>query len=184
MKIKPVVVKVWCDECLGRGTLLTGKRGRPPKCAACFGNGYTARQFYREVTKQTAADAEAAKQKEEEARKKKAGAGFTWEEVFGGGQRSTPPPGGTYSYTGGQRTRPQTPPPRQPPPKAPTYYDVLGVSPTASADAIKTAYRGAARKHHPDFGGDAEMMKKVNLAYEVLSDEIKRRSYNFDMGIR
>jgi len=58
------------------------------------------------------------------------------------------------------------------------YYDVLGVSKSASADEIKRAYRKAAHKHHPDKGGESEKFKEVNEAYQVLGDERKRSSYD------
>jgi molecular chaperone DnaJ len=62
------------------------------------------------------------------------------------------------------------------------YYEVLGVSQTASADDIKGAYRRLARKHHPDVNpGDAEAenrFKEINEAYEVLSDANKRARYD------
>jgi DnaJ-class molecular chaperone len=57
-------------------------------------------------------------------------------------------------------------------------YDVLGVSKDASPDEIKKAYRKLAREHHPDKGGDPEKFKKVQEAYETLSDPQKRQ--NFD----
>jgi len=57
-------------------------------------------------------------------------------------------------------------------------YDVLGLSKDASQDDIKKAYRKLAREHHPDKGGDAEKFKKVQEAYEILSDPQKRA--NFD----
>ncbi len=57
-------------------------------------------------------------------------------------------------------------------------YDVLGLTQNATADDIKKAYRKLAREHHPDKGGDPEKFKKVQEAYEVLSDPEKRE--NFD----
>ena len=57
-------------------------------------------------------------------------------------------------------------------------YDVLGLTKDASQDEVKKAYRKLAREHHPDKGGDPEKFKKVQEAYEVLSDPEKRQ--NFD----
>jgi len=57
-------------------------------------------------------------------------------------------------------------------------YDVLGLDRDASQDEIKKAYRKLAREHHPDKGGDPEKFKKVQEAYETLSDPEKRQ--NFD----
>ncbi|MFZ1360630.1 MAG: molecular chaperone DnaJ [Candidatus Saccharimonadales bacterium] len=59
------------------------------------------------------------------------------------------------------------------------YYEVLGVSKTASADELKKAFRKAAVKHHPDkAGGDETKFKEVNEAYEVLKDQQKRQRYD------
>lgn len=62
------------------------------------------------------------------------------------------------------------------------YYDVLGVSKTASDKEIKQAYRKLARKHHPDVNpGDKSAdarFKDINTAYEVLSDPKKRKPYD------
>lgn len=59
------------------------------------------------------------------------------------------------------------------------YYDILGVSKEASEDEIKRAYRKLALKTHPDKnGGDDTMFKKINVAYETLSDPDKRREYD------
>jgi len=61
------------------------------------------------------------------------------------------------------------------------YYDILGVSKTASADEIKKAYRSMAKKHHPDVdktAGAEERFKEINEAYQVLSDAQKREAYD------
>jgi len=59
------------------------------------------------------------------------------------------------------------------------YYEVLGVSKTASADEIKKAFRKAAVQHHPDKeGGDETKFKEINEAYEVLKDQQKRQRYD------
>lgn len=57
-------------------------------------------------------------------------------------------------------------------------YEVLEVSPTATQDEIKKAYKKLALKHHPDKGGDPEKFKEVNAANEVLSDPDKRKTYD------
>lgn len=59
------------------------------------------------------------------------------------------------------------------------YYEVLGVSKSASDDEIKKAFRKAAVQHHPDKeGGDEEKFKEINEAYEVLKDKQKRQRYD------
>ena len=61
------------------------------------------------------------------------------------------------------------------------YYEVLGVSKNADEKDIKKAYRKLAMKYHPDVNKepDAEdKFKEINEAYEVLSDESKRKAYD------
>ncbi|KAJ9473032.1 Chaperone protein DnaJ [Diplonema papillatum] len=56
-------------------------------------------------------------------------------------------------------------------------FEVLGVSVSSDERAIKKAYKELALKHHPDKGGDQEMFKKVNEAYDILMDEEQREKY-------
>ena len=62
------------------------------------------------------------------------------------------------------------------------YYETLGVSRDADADEIRKAYRKLARKHHPDLNpGDKaaeDRFKKVQEAYDILSDAKKRQMYD------
>jgi len=58
------------------------------------------------------------------------------------------------------------------------YYDILGVSKSASAEEIKSAFRKKAHEHHPDKGGNAEKFKELNEAYQVLGNVEKRQRYD------
>jgi curved DNA-binding protein CbpA len=57
-------------------------------------------------------------------------------------------------------------------------YEILGVKVDADAAAIKRAYRRKAQKLHPDKGGNADAFAAVQLAYEVLSDDDRRKRYD------
>ncbi len=61
------------------------------------------------------------------------------------------------------------------------YYQILGVSKTADADALKKAYKKLARKYHPDVSKETnaeEKFKDVGEAYDVLKDPEKRAQYD------
>jgi DnaJ-class molecular chaperone len=62
------------------------------------------------------------------------------------------------------------------------YYRILRVSEDASLLEIKSAYRLLVKKYHPDRNSekknDSEMIKKINIAFEVLSDKNKRKEYD------
>ncbi|WP_442790444.1 J domain-containing protein [Nonomuraea sp. NBC_01738] len=87
-----------------------------------------------------------------------------------------------------QASRASREPPRTPPgdhrrsrPEARPLYEVLGVSCTASAAEIRTAYRRLARQLHPDINPDpraAERFKEITHAYQVLSDPATRSLYD------
>jgi len=61
-------------------------------------------------------------------------------------------------------------------------YEILGVETTATKIEIKSAYRKAALEHHPDKGGNEEEFRRKNEAYEVLSDDEKRKVYDTELN--
>jgi molecular chaperone DnaJ len=59
------------------------------------------------------------------------------------------------------------------------YYKVLGVPQTATETEIRRAYRKLAKQHHPDaHPGSEERFKEISVAYDVLSDDTKRKEYD------
>ncbi|HTY90786.1 MAG TPA: DnaJ domain-containing protein [Methanocella sp.] len=69
------------------------------------------------------------------------------------------------------------------------YYEILGLNSNATSDDIKKAYRELAKKYHPDINRSStseELFKLISEAYEVLSDDAKRKEYDlyrkFEMG--
>lgn len=59
-----------------------------------------------------------------------------------------------------------------------TYYEILGVAPTASATELRTAHRRLLRQAHPDMGGSSAILDLVNEAYDALKDPAKRSQYD------
>lgn len=67
----------------------------------------------------------------------------------------------------------------KPQPPAPTLYDVLQVSVSASPEVISGAWRSLCKMYHPDIvKGQEKRMRAINEAYELLSDPRKRRAYD------
>lgn len=67
-----------------------------------------------------------------------------------------------------------------------TYYEILGVKRNASSAEIKDAYKKLIKKYHPDlYNGDKEFAEKkakeINVAYDVLSSEEKRKEYDAEV---
>lgn len=58
------------------------------------------------------------------------------------------------------------------------YYEILGVSESASQDEIKKAYRKLASKHHPDKGGDTATFQEIQEAYDIIGNEQSRQEYD------
>ena len=65
------------------------------------------------------------------------------------------------------------------------YYEILGVRPKADHDQVRSAYRKLAREYHPDVNPDPkahEFMAQINVAFEVLSDPVRRMEYDATLG--
>ena len=71
-----------------------------------------------------------------------------------------------------------------------TLYEILEVSENASKEVIDKAYKVLAKRYHPDLQQDADKkqaeikMKQINEAYDVLSDDIKRKEYDQTLSIQ
>lgn len=64
------------------------------------------------------------------------------------------------------------------------YYDFLEVNPNASLEVIRASYRTLSKKYHPDnYGDDGTMMKRLNEAFDVLSDADKRKKYDMQVDV-
>ena len=66
-----------------------------------------------------------------------------------------------------------------------TLYETLGVTPIALQDEVKNAYRKLAREYHPDINPDPkahDRMAQINVAFEVLSDPVRRMEYDASIG--
>ena len=66
--------------------------------------------------------------------------------------------------------------------ETPLLYKRLGIEKDATQEEIKTAYKKLAKKYHPDLNKDSngaiEIMKQINEAYDILSNEEKRKEYD------
>src|SRR3954469_19284825 len=65
-----------------------------------------------------------------------------------------------------------------------TLYDILEVSPNASLQIIRSAYRTLSQQYHPDKNSGvqtATLMAEINRAYMVLSDPLKRKEYDVSL---
>ncbi|KAJ7916570.1 X-domain of DnaJ-containing-domain-containing protein [Mycena leptocephala] len=100
-------------------------------------------------------------------------AGASSSSVGGGGQANggQPPPARKGRKFGTQERPLET-----------GYYDILGITPTATTEEVKKAYRRMAIKHHPDKNPDdplaEERFKEIAIAYQTLSDDALRKKYN------
>ena len=57
-------------------------------------------------------------------------------------------------------------------------YSILEIKKDCTEDEVKKSYRKLALKHHPDRGGETEKFKEIQKAYEILSDNNKRKIYD------
>lgn len=66
-------------------------------------------------------------------------------------------------------------------PSTPNHYEILNVAAASTATQIRAAYRALARTHHPDVSRAKDataVFARITIAYETLSDAVKRREYD------
>jgi hypothetical protein len=94
-----------------------------------------------------------------------------WEGPRQGQRRQARQRGRQQQAQGGQRQRQRRPPQEDSGPSTAESYRILGLDPGADEATVKQAYRQKVKDVHPDTeGGDEERFKKVNAAYERLTD--------------
>jgi curved DNA-binding protein CbpA len=65
---------------------------------------------------------------------------------------------------------------------AKSYFAILGISPDATADEIRSAYRRLVKEFHPDhYAGESDRFREVQEAYAVLGNSRKQREYERDI---
>ena len=57
-------------------------------------------------------------------------------------------------------------------------YEILNLTDKSSVEEVKKSYKKLVKTHHPDKGGNPETFKKIQLAYEILSNEEKKERYD------
>jgi hypothetical protein len=69
--------------------------------------------------------------------------------------------------------------------KVQDHYALLGIDPHSASETMHQAYATQARQYHPNnlLTGNAEMFAALNVAYEVLSDPVRRREFDLSQGI-
>jgi tetratricopeptide (TPR) repeat protein len=65
----------------------------------------------------------------------------------------------------------------------PSYYELLGVAPSASRAEITAAYKQLARSAHPDTGGNAGLFRLIKAAHDTLADPERRGHYDRSIGL-